>query len=99
MLGVAGNLSSLRMASAVRRSGRSKNKIAKDGPVRSRKEGNKNVRAFAGGSKSRAKAIGDLPFTYYRCSVLEWIPMMDIGGRLGHFIRDEKGNMMSRKIA
>ena len=80
MLGVTGYLSGLRMTSAVRRSGRSKNKVAKDGPMRSREEGNKNVRAFAGGSKSRAKAIGDLPFAYCRCSVLEWIPMVDIGG-------------------
>ena len=99
MFGVAGNLSSLRMASFVRRSGGSKHKIAEDGPVRSREEGDKDIRAFAGGDKSRAQAIGDLPFAYHRSSVLEWVPMMNVGGGLGHLVRDEKSDMMGGEIA
>jgi hypothetical protein len=98
MFRIAGHLSSLRVTSFVRLSGRGKHKIAEDGPVGGRKERYENIRAFAGGSQSRAKAIRDLPFANHRCSVLERVPMMDVSGRLGHFIRDEKSNMMGREI-
>ncbi len=98
VLGVAGHLSSLRMASLVRRPGRRENKVAKDRPVRGREKGNKDIGAFAWGNKGGALAIGGLPLMYYGCSLFEWVPVMNISGGLGHFVRDEKGNLMRWEI-
>jgi hypothetical protein len=67
--------------------------------VRSREEGNKNIRAFAGSNKRRAKTIRGLPFKDGGSICLEWVPVMDVGGRLGHLVRDEKSNMMGGEIA
>ena len=99
MFEIAGHLSSLRMASLVGESGRRENKVAKDRPVRGGEKGNKNIRTFAWCNKSGAIAIGGLPLVYHGCSLFEWVPMMNVSGGLGHFIRNEKGNLMGCEVA
>jgi hypothetical protein len=86
VLSVASYLSSLRVSSLVGSTGRCKYKVTKEGSVRSVKERNENIRAFAGGSKQRAGAIGRLTFMNDGCIFLERIPMMNVRGRLGQFI-------------
>ena len=98
MLGVAGHLSSLRMTSLVGGTGRGKNKVAKDRPVRGREKGNKNIGAFAWGNKRGALAIGSLPLMYHGCSLFEWVPVVNVSRGFGHFVRDEKGNLMRWEI-
>jgi hypothetical protein len=98
VLRVAGHLSSLRMASLVGGPGRRENKVAKDRPVRGREKGNKDIGAFAWSNKRGAMAIGGLPLMYCGCSLSEWVPVMNVGGGLGHLVRDEKGNLMRWEI-
>ena len=99
MLGIAGHLGSLRVAGVVRRAGRCKDKVAENRPVRGRKEGDKNVRTLAWGNKSRANAIRNSPFVYYRRICFERVPVMDISRGLGHLVRDKKRHMMGGKVA
>ena len=98
MFRVAGHLSSLRMASLVGGSGRRENKVAKDRPVRGREKGNNNIGAFAWSNKRGALAIWSLPLMYHGCSLFEWVPVMNVSRGLGHFVRDEKGNLMRWEI-
>ena len=99
MFGVAGHLSSLRMASLVGESGGRKDKVAKDRLVRGREEGDKDIGAFARSNKRGAMATGGLPLMYRGCSLFEWVPVMNVSGGLGHFVRDEKGNLMRWEIS
>jgi hypothetical protein len=90
---IACNLSSLRMSSLVRGTGGSKYKVTKEGLERRVKESDEDVRAFAGCNEGRPDAVGQLAFMDNWSCGLERIPMMDVGGGLGHFVRDEKGDI------
>jgi hypothetical protein len=96
---VAGNLSSLRMSSVVRCTRRRKDKIAEERFVGSIEEGHENVRAFAGGNEEWTDTIWRSAFVNHRRIVFERVPMMDVSRGLGQLVRNEKGSVMSRKIA
>jgi hypothetical protein len=99
MFCVAGNLSSLGMSGFVRCARGSKDKIAKERLVGSIEKGHENVRAFAGGNEQWTGAIWHLAFVNRRRIILEWVPMMDVSRGLGKLVRNQKGSVVSRKIA
>ena len=92
-------MGSLRMGSLVRSARRSKDKVTKERSMGGIKEGNENIGALAWGDERRTRAIGNLTLTNCRRILLEWIPMIYVGRRLGQLIRNKKGSVMNRKVA
>jgi hypothetical protein len=58
-------------------------------------ERNENIRALARSKKGGPRITRNLAFMNDRSIKLERAPVMDVGGSLGHLIRDEQGNIMS----
>ena len=62
------------------------------------KKSNKNVRALARCNEGRASVVGNLSLMDDRSRVLERVPVMNVRGRFGNFVRSEYGNIVSWKI-
>jgi hypothetical protein len=58
-------------------------------------ERNENIWALARSNKGGPRIMRNLALMNDRSIKFERVPVVDVGGSLGHLIRDEQGNIMS----